>query len=93
MAKAGTTGITAGVVVAQHAGHGQIQLAQQSRNPGPAVAEIAHHQQGIRADLLQNRMVAVIPLIVEVTGDGDLQHAQRLALLRLIPSCPTRGPG
>jgi predicted RNA-binding protein with RPS1 domain len=67
-----TTGIPAGVVVAQHTGQGKAELAQQARNTGPAVAHVTHHQQGIGADLRQHRMVAVIPLIMEVTSDGDL---------------------
>ena len=87
------TGIPAGVMVAQHTGQGKAKLPEQTGDARLAVAQVTHHQQGIRADGLQHGMVAVIPLVVEVTGDGDLQHAQRLPLLRLSPSCPTRGPG
>ena len=79
--QAAPAGVSTGVVVAQHTGQGKAELAQQARNTGPAVAHVTHHQQGIGTDLRQHRMVAVIPLIMEVTSDGDLQHAQRLPSL------------
>ena len=98
------TGIPTGVVVAEDAGHRQIQLGQQSGDPAPAVAEIPHQQQRVGGDRLQEALVAGIPLIVKVAGDGDPQLCQfhrlpRLGFIlpdqgeRLVPSTSSQSSG
>ncbi len=97
------TGIPAGVMVAQHTGKGQFQLPQQKGNAAATLAEITDQQQGVGADGRQQAVVRTIPLVVEVTGDGDLQlgHRRRLPRLpsiltdarnRLILTPPRPGP-
>jgi len=85
-AQAGATGVAAGIVVAEHTGHRQRHLAQQSRNAATPIAEVPHQQQGIGPQLREQGMVAVVPLIVEISGDGDLQLGLRRLLPRLTPS-------
>jgi hypothetical protein len=67
-------GVAAGVVVAEDAGGGQGQPRQAGGDALLAVAEVAHHQQGIGGDQLQQGLVAGIPLAVQITGDRDLDR-------------------
>jgi hypothetical protein len=68
------TGIAPGVVVAEDAGQGQIEARQALGNGGLPVAEITHHQQGVGLEPAEQVLVVVIPLAVQVAGDGEAQH-------------------
>jgi hypothetical protein len=68
-----TAGITAGVVVAEHAGQRQLQPRQPGRNLLLAVAEIAHHQERIGSNQLKQAFIGGIPLAVEISGDGNAE--------------------
>ena len=80
-----TTGIPASIVVAQDTGQRQFQLPQQIGNAAATLTEITHQQQGVGPDRRQQAMVRSIPLVVEVTGDGNLQLGHRPCLPRLLP--------
>ena len=66
-----TRGITARVVVAEDAGHGQIQAGQPGRYAAIAIAQVANHQQGIRGKTGQEVLIGAVPLAVQITRDGD----------------------
>ena len=68
------TGIASGIVVAQHTSHRQLQLPQQPRQAHIAIGQIAHHQQGIGLEDLQQRGIGLVPLTVEISSDGKSQH-------------------
>ncbi len=63
-AQGAATGVAAGVVVAEDAGHGQIQRRQPGRNAAVAIAEITHHQQGVGRQKAQQLLIGVVPLAV-----------------------------
>jgi hypothetical protein len=70
-------GIVAGIMVTEHAGHRQRQLGQGAGNAHVAVAEVAHHEQAIGSQPPQQLLIAPIPLIVKIPGDGQLNHTRR----------------
>jgi hypothetical protein len=63
-------------MVAEHTGHRQGQLGQGAGNAHVAVAEVAHHEQAIGSQPPQQLLVASIPLIVEIPGDGQLNNTR-----------------
>ena len=69
-------GVTAGIVVAEDAGQRERQGSQPLRNARLAVAEVTHHQQGIRGQPFQQLFITGIPLAVQVSGDGDAELGQ-----------------
>jgi hypothetical protein len=75
-AKAVASGIPSGVVIPQHTGHGQRQPGQGAGDARSAIAEIPHHQQAVRGELQQEFLIGPIPLIVEITGDGQLKESR-----------------
>jgi hypothetical protein len=81
------TGIAAGVVVAKHTGHRQGQATEAGRNQLLAIAEVAHHHQGIGPQQIQELLIETIPLAVEITGNGDLQIPVRV---RVMADAPVR---
>jgi hypothetical protein len=66
--------ILGGIVVTQYAGHGQIQLSQAPRQPFIPIGKVANHQEGIGAKRLQQGYVVVVPLAMEISGNGQSQH-------------------
>ena len=68
--------VLAGIVVADDAGQWQIQIGQQARDAAVAIAEIAHQQQSVGLDPLQHAVIAQVPLVVQIAGDGEVQIAQ-----------------
>jgi len=43
---------------------------------GLSIAEVTHHQQGIRCQLLQQLLITAIPLPVQISGNGDAELCQ-----------------
>ena len=66
--------VLAGVVVAKDAGHRHGQLAQQGRNPLLTITEVAHHEQRIGGQAVQQGVVAVVPSTVQVSGNGNAER-------------------
>ena len=96
LALKGAAGVVlAGVVIAQNAGHGQGQLAQEGWDALLAVAEVTHHEQGIGLQQLQQGMVAVVPGPMQVTGNGDAErfHPAGYRHLRCLGSCHPASAG
>ena len=69
--EAAATGVLAAVVVAEHAGQGNLNLLQHGGNALASLTEVTNHQQGIRPQTAQQLMVLVIPLVVDVPGNGQ----------------------
>ena len=60
-------------MVAQNAGHRELELAKQGRDPLVTIAEITHHQKPIGLQDRQQTVVGMVPSTVEISGDGDSQ--------------------
>lgn len=93
MPQGATAAVLARIVVAEHAGHRQLKGGEQFGDTTFAVAEITHQEQGIRTDPIQHVVVAAVPLIVQIPGDGDVQLSQYQPLPRVGSSCMSRGIG
>ena len=72
--------ITAGVVIAEHTGGGDRKPAQQGGDARSAVAEVAHQQQGIGAEPLEQSSIALIPGAMRIA-----HHRQALDPHRSVP--------
>jgi hypothetical protein len=61
-------------VIAEHTGHRQIQFAQAQGQTHIPIGQIPHHKQGIWGKIGHQTIIVVVPLAMEISGDGQLQH-------------------
>ena len=69
--KQGTASVTATVMISKQDGHGQRQLRNALDQAQISITEIAHKQECVRLQTLNQFCISVPPVTMEVSGNGN----------------------